>query len=55
LFIDSSKLSLNVVLFHNGKKFLSVPLALAANMKEIYESMKLLFGKVKYDEFKSKW
>jgi len=44
---------LNVVLFHNGKNP-SVPLAHAANMKECYESMKLLLGKIKYDEFKWK-
>jgi len=55
LFIDSSKVSLKVVLLHNGNRFPSVLLVHAANMKEIYESMKLLFGKVKYDEFKSKW
>jgi len=54
LFSHSSNMSLKVVLFHNGKKFPSVPLALAANMKESYESMKLLLGKLKYDEFKWK-
>ena len=52
LFIDSSKMSLRVVLLHNGNRFLSVPLAHAANMKESYENMKLLMGKTKYDEFK---
>jgi len=52
LFIDSSKVSLKVVLFHNGNRFLSVPLAHATNMKEIYESMKILLGKIKYVEFK---
>ena len=52
LFIDSSKVSLKVVLLHNGNKFSPVPLAHAANMKESYESMKLMLGKVKYDEFK---
>ena len=51
LFIDSSKVSLKVVLHHNGNRFPSVPLALAANMKESHESMKLLLGKIKYDEF----
>jgi len=51
LFIDSSKVSLKVVLLHNGNRFPSVPLAHAANMKEGYESMKLLLGKIKYDEF----
>ena len=54
LFIDSSKVSLKVVLLHNGNKFPSLPLARAANMKESYESMKLLLGKIKYDEFKRK-
>ena len=54
LFADSSKVSLKVVLLHNGNKFSSVPLAHAANMKESYESMKLLLGKINYDEFKWK-
>ena len=36
------------------KNFPSVPLARAANMKESYGSMKLLLGKIKYDEFKWK-
>jgi len=54
LFIDSSKLSLKLVLLHNGNKFPSVPLAHAANTKEIYESLKLLLGKIKCDEFKWK-
>jgi len=54
LFIDSSKVSLKVVLLHNGNRFPSIPLAHAANIKESYESMKLLLGKIKYDEFKWK-
>ena len=54
LFIDSSKVSLKVVLLHNRNRFPSVPLAHAANMKESYESMKLLLGKIKCDEFKWK-
>ena len=54
LFIDSSKASLKVVLIHNGNRFPFVPLAHATNMKESYESMKLLLGKNKYDEFKWK-
>ena len=54
LFVDSSKLSLKVVLFHNGNKFPSVPLAHAANMKENYENMKLHLGNIKCDEFKWK-
>ena len=51
LFVDSSKVSLKVVLFHNGNRFPSVSLAHAASMKESYESMKLLLGKIKYDKF----
>ena len=43
-----------MVLLHNGNRFPSVPLAHAANMKESYESMKLLVGKIKFDEFKWK-
>jgi hypothetical protein len=54
LFSDSSNVGLKVVLLHNGNKFPSVPLAHAANMKESYESIKLLLGKIKYDEFKWK-
>jgi hypothetical protein len=46
--------SFKVVIPHNGNGFPSVPLAHAANMKEIYESMKLLLGKIKYDRFKWK-
>jgi hypothetical protein len=45
LFTDSSKVSLKVILLHNGNRFPSVPLAYAANMKERYESTKLLLGK----------
>jgi hypothetical protein len=54
LFIDSSKVSLKVVLLHNGKRFPSIPLAHAANMKENYENVELLLGKIKYEEFKWK-
>jgi len=46
--------SLKVVLLDNRNKFPSFPLAHAANMKEIYERVKLLLGKIKYDEFKWK-
>ena len=54
LFIDSSKVSLKVILLHNGKRFPSFPFARAANMKESYEIMELLLGKIKYEEFKWK-
>jgi hypothetical protein len=39
LFIDSSKVSLDVVLLHNGNSFPSVPLVHVANMKKSYESI----------------
>jgi len=52
LFIDSSKVSLKLVLLHNGNRFPSFPLAHAANTKESYKSMKLLLGKIKNGEFK---
>jgi len=54
LFTDSSKVRLKVVLLHSRNGFPSIPLAHAANMKESYESMKLLLGKIKCDEFKWK-
>jgi len=54
LFPDLSKVSLKVVLLHNGNRFPSVPLVHAANTKVNYESMKLLLGKIKYDKFKWK-
>jgi len=43
-----------MVLHLNGNKFPSVPLAHAVDMKENYESMKLLLGKFNYVEFKWK-
>ena len=39
LFNDSSKVSLKVVLLHNGKRFLSVPFVHAANVNESHESI----------------
>jgi hypothetical protein len=46
--------SLKVFLLHNGSRFPSVSLAHEANMKEIYESIKLQLGKIEYDECKWK-
>ena len=51
LFIDSSKISLKVVLLHNGNKFPSVPIAYATNMKETYENLKILLEKLQYDKY----
>jgi hypothetical protein len=39
LFIDSSKVSLQLVLLYSGKRFLFVSLAHAANIKESYENV----------------
>jgi len=55
LFIDSSKVSLKVILLYNGSRVSSVPLVHAANLRKSYESMQLLLGKIKYDEFKWKF
>jgi len=38
LFIDSSKVSLKLVLLHNGNRFPSVPLAHTANKEEIMKA-----------------
>ena len=54
LLIDSSTVSLKVVLLHNRNTFPSVPSAHATNTKECYESKNLLLGKIKHDEFKWK-
>ena len=43
-----------MILLHNGNRFPSVPLAHEANMNGSYESIKLLLGKIKYNEFKWK-
>lgn len=50
LFIDSSKRSLKAVLLHVGNKYPSIPLAHAANMKETYESMKLVLDMIQYEK-----
>ena len=49
LFIDASKVSLKVVRLQDWKRFPSVPFTHAASMKEIYESVKPLLGKIKFD------
>ena len=46
LFIDSSKISLKAVLLHNGNRHPSVSLVHAVNMKESYETMKLILEKI---------
>jgi len=48
---DSSKVGLKIILSHNGKKFPSVPLAHTANVKELYENMKLILEKIQYEKY----
>lgn len=52
LFIDSSKRSLKAVLLHNGNEYASIPIAHSVYLKESYENMKKVLGKIKYDEHK---
>ena len=48
LFIDWNKLSLKAVLLHNGNEYISIPVAHVTNMKECYDVMQLLLGKIDY-------
>ena len=50
LFIDASKTSLEAVLLYNGNTKPSLPLAHAVNMKESYESMKILLEAIEYSK-----
>jgi len=50
-FIDSSKTSLKDVVLQNGKKYPSVPLVYATNMKQIYDNLKILLEKIQYDKY----
>jgi hypothetical protein len=47
----TSKVSLKAVLLRQGKKFPSVPLAHAADMKEFYENMEVLVGKIQCEKY----
>jgi len=49
-FIDSSKKSLKAVLFNNGNKLASIPLAHSVQLTENNENMKLLLHVLKYQE-----
>ncbi|GBN47291.1 hypothetical protein AVEN_255484-1 [Araneus ventricosus] len=53
LFIDSSKVSLQAVLLHNGNKHPSIPVGYAVRMKGIYETMKHMSSSIEYS--KNSW
>ena len=50
-FIDSNKASLKAVLLHNGNIHLSIPLAHVVQLKETYETMKLLLDAHQYPKY----
>lgn len=50
LFIDGSKSALKAVLLHNDGAYRPVPIAYTRTMKETYDSMKIIFEKIKYNE-----
>lgn len=50
LFIDASKSGLKAVLLHNDHAYMPIPIAYSRFLKETYNSMKLIFEKVKYNE-----
>jgi len=52
LFTDSSKLSLNAVLLHNGNTIPSILVRHSVHNKESYENMKIPMGVINYDKFK---
>jgi len=51
LFIDSSKLSLEAVLLHNGNNLPSIPVGHSVNNKESYENMNILMEAINYNKF----
>lgn len=51
LFMDSSKASLKAVLLHNGNIKPSIPVAHATQLKENYETMKLLLNILEYHKY----
>jgi arabinogalactan endo-1,4-beta-galactosidase len=52
LFIDSPKLNLKALLFHNGKVLPSITVRYAVNKKESYNKMKLLINCISYMKYK---
>ena len=48
LFMDSSIFSLKALLLHIGNEKSSIPIACGSHMKEIYENLNNLMGKIQY-------
>jgi len=55
LSIDSSKVSLKAVLFHNVNKFPSIPLVHAVHMTETHEDLQILPQKMRYKNYNVDW
>ena len=51
MFIDSSETSLKAGLLHNDNAKPSVPVAYAVNVKESYESIKILLEAIDYSKY----
>ena len=51
LFIGSSKRSLKAVLLHIGNKKPSIPIAHSAQLKESYDSIKILLNAIHYSDY----
>jgi len=51
LFIDSSSRSLKAVFLHNGNQQPSIPVAYLAQLKEVYNSVKLLLQALNYKHY----
>ena len=51
LFIDSSKASLKAMLLHNGNSHPSIPVAHAVQLKETYETMRMLLDALRYPKY----
>ena len=51
LFIDSRKATLKTVLLHNGNTHPCIPVAHAVQLKNTYETMKLLLDALQYPKY----
>jgi len=54
LFTDSSKLSLKVLLLHNGNTLPSIPVGHSVHNKESYENINILTEAINYDKSSGK-